>query len=255
MDSYIMSVVKQLVQLASVDEDLKAEIDSLDSAGFSLLHYCCLYNLNSLIPVLLARGASVHRKADDGACVLLCPFTLMCSRRVEGSTPLHLAVTARNMAVCRLLIESGANIHERNDEKATPRELAEQLGFTEIQDYLLSVTYPLSLSSLLPLHALSSPPSVDRRAPRQQANDHRHLLSEPHQRCQIRECLRCRQFQQLLGQKRAGLHRGSVPFCQRKRSSFLFLPHGHASPCERGHRRESIQQVAPSGLHFSIVDG
>lgn len=66
MDKYIMTVVKQMVQLASVDDDLKAEIDSLDTNGFSLLHYCCLYNLKSLIPVLLARGATVNKKAANG---------------------------------------------------------------------------------------------------------------------------------------------------------------------------------------------
>lgn len=66
MDKYTISVVNQLVQLASVDDDLKTEIDSIDSNGFSLLHYCCMYNLQSLIPVLLARGASISRKTDSG---------------------------------------------------------------------------------------------------------------------------------------------------------------------------------------------
>lgn len=66
MDKYIMTVVKQMVQLAALDDDLKAEIDALDSNGLSLLHYCCLYNLNSLIPVLLARGASVDKRAYNG---------------------------------------------------------------------------------------------------------------------------------------------------------------------------------------------
>jgi len=66
MDKYIMTVVKQMVQLAALDDDLKAEIDALDSNGFSLLHYCCLYNLKSLIPVLLARGASVNKKSFNG---------------------------------------------------------------------------------------------------------------------------------------------------------------------------------------------
>ena len=66
MDKYTISIVNQLVQLASVDDDLKAEIDSIDSNGFSLLHYCCMYNLQSLIPVLLARGASISRKTDSG---------------------------------------------------------------------------------------------------------------------------------------------------------------------------------------------
>ena len=71
MDKNIMAVVKQMVQLASLDDDLKTEIDSLDSNGFSLLHYCCLYNLNSLIPVLLARGATVNKKSYHGTVAVI----------------------------------------------------------------------------------------------------------------------------------------------------------------------------------------
>ena len=71
MDKNIMAVVKQMVQLASLDEDLKTEIDSLDSNGFSLLHYCCLYNLTSLIPVLLARGATVNKTSTNGMIVVV----------------------------------------------------------------------------------------------------------------------------------------------------------------------------------------
>ena len=71
MDKNIMAVVKQMVQLASLDDDLKTEIDSLDSNGFSLLHYCCLYNLNSLIPVLLARGATVNKKSYHGIVAVI----------------------------------------------------------------------------------------------------------------------------------------------------------------------------------------
>ena len=60
MEQYIMTVVKQLVQLACIDDDLQNSLDSLDETGFSLLHYCCLYNLTTLVPVLLAKGVSVN---------------------------------------------------------------------------------------------------------------------------------------------------------------------------------------------------
>lgn len=55
---YIMSVVHQLVHMACVDDELVAELDSLDPAGFSLLHYCSIFNLNALVPILLAKGAA-----------------------------------------------------------------------------------------------------------------------------------------------------------------------------------------------------
>jgi hypothetical protein len=92
MDSSIMMVVKQLVQLASIDDDLKAEIDSLDASGFSLLHYCCIYNLTALIPVLLGKGADVNKRC------------------ASGSTSLHLAASAGHKAVVQLLLSSHANV-------------------------------------------------------------------------------------------------------------------------------------------------
>ena len=121
MDRYIMEVVKQLVQLAALDEDLKAEIDSLDASGFSLLHYCCLYNLNSLIPVLLARSADVNR------------------RTATGSTALHLAAGAGNLAVVQVLVDSGAHVDICDANNVLPSDEAYQAGHMDIYNVLLSV--------------------------------------------------------------------------------------------------------------------
>lgn len=62
MDRYFMAVVQQLVQVASLDDDLIAELDSLDSCGFSLFHYCCLYNLNALVPILMTKGVYIYER-------------------------------------------------------------------------------------------------------------------------------------------------------------------------------------------------
>lgn len=130
MDRYIMVVVKQLVQLAALDDDLKAEIDSLDSSGFSLLHYCCLYNLNSLIPVLLARGADVNRRTST------------------GSTALHLAAGAGHFAVTMALVDSGAQVDSCDANNVLPSDAAYEAGFLDIYNELLAV----SVCHLLCLH-------------------------------------------------------------------------------------------------------
>ena len=122
MDRYIMVVVKQLVQLAALDDDLKAEIDSLDSSGFSLLHYCCLYNLNSLIPVLLARGADVNRRTST------------------GSTALHLAAGAGHFAVTMALVDSGAQVDSLDANNVLPSDAAYEAGFMDIYNELLAVS-------------------------------------------------------------------------------------------------------------------
>eukprot|EP01032_Pedospumella_encystans_P014775 gene14775-16944_t len=121
MDRYIMVVVKQLVQLAVMDDDLKAEIDSLDASGFSLLHYCCLYNLNSLIPVLLARGADVNRRTST------------------GSTALHLAAAAGHLAVTQVLVESGAVVTSYDANNVLPSDAAYEAGYIDIFNLLLAL--------------------------------------------------------------------------------------------------------------------
>lgn len=77
MDKYLLNVVNQLVQLAISDDDLKAELDHVDPrfitlsylftiylfiyfkiiifSGYSLLHYCCLFNLPSLVEILISK--------------------------------------------------------------------------------------------------------------------------------------------------------------------------------------------------------
>jgi hypothetical protein len=131
MDRYIMVVVKQLVQLAALDDDLRAEIDSLDSTGFSLLHYCCLYNLNSLIPVLLARGADVNRRTST------------------GSTALHLAAGAGHLAVAQVLVESGAVVDSCDANNVLPSDAAYEAGYMDIYNLLLSVSYFVHAETVL----------------------------------------------------------------------------------------------------------
>ena len=123
MDRYIMAVVKQLVQLAAVDEDLRTEIDALDNNGFSLLHYCCLYNLTSLIPVLIARGCDVNKRTST------------------GSTSLHLAASAGNSAVVTLLVECGAVVDNCDANNILPSDAAYEAGFIDIYNFLIAVRY------------------------------------------------------------------------------------------------------------------
>ena len=122
MDRYLMSVVKQLVQFASLDDELKAELDALDGNGFSLLHYCCMYNVNTLVPVLLARGASVDQQSTD------------------GSTSLHLAAAHGVLPVVQILIEHGADINKHDNFGRTPYDNALLGGHHHVVDYLIQCT-------------------------------------------------------------------------------------------------------------------
>ena len=82
--------MRELVQVASADEDLQCTFNSLDTLGFNLLHYSCMYRLNNLIPVLISKGASVNQQTSF------------------GSTALHLATSMGNVEAVDLLLANGA---------------------------------------------------------------------------------------------------------------------------------------------------
>lgn len=124
MERYIMAVVKELVQLAAVDDDLKAEMDSLDANGYSLFHYCCLYNLTSLIPVLIARGVEINQAT------------------ASGSTALHLAVAAGHIAVAQLLLESGVDAMKLDADGMTAYDISVTTGQEDIARLLFPVRCP-----------------------------------------------------------------------------------------------------------------
>ncbi len=119
MNNYIKSVFNNLVQIVSIDDELVNEINNNDSFGFSLLHYCCMYNFSNLVPMLLSKGSDINHKS---AC---------------GSTPLHFAAAHNNIQIVQLLVEMGAKVHIADKNNLTPIEKALKMKNYEITRYLL----------------------------------------------------------------------------------------------------------------------
>jgi ankyrin repeat protein len=145
---------------AAVDEPDNVPNGPMPPYIGSCLEYAIYHSPLSFIRTLLEIGADPN-PADPGGFPPLIA-ALSCSRSRPGSpgrpdvvdilklllssgadldqrglndyTPLHMAVSERNLAALKLLLEMGANPHLRTriDNCETPREMAERAGMSEI---------------------------------------------------------------------------------------------------------------------------
>lgn len=108
LDSLLIRIVEMLVEMSSSDIELQEELNAPDKSGFTLIHYASLYNLQSLLPVLLSRGANSDALSVRGKL-----------------TPLHLACGAGHFAVVELLTRNGCAIEVKDSSSLTPADHGE----------------------------------------------------------------------------------------------------------------------------------
>ncbi len=120
--SYFSSVVTQLVHVASQNDDLTAELDTLDPNGYAFIHYCCLLRLTTLVPQLLSKGASVNIPTQT------------------GTTALHFAAATGQYDLVKFLVQRGANISVVDAQGFTPADLAMMNHFDSIYNFLSQVS-------------------------------------------------------------------------------------------------------------------
>jgi ankyrin repeat protein len=119
LDSLLVRIVESLVEITDSSTELNEELNAPDRSGFTLLHYAALYNLQSLIPVLLSRGVN--------------PDTTTLAGKL---TPLHLACGAGNWAIVELLVRHGCALKMKDSFGATPADHAFRSGFPGISKWL-----------------------------------------------------------------------------------------------------------------------
>ena len=127
IDSLLIRIVEMLVEMSSNDIELQEELNSPDKSGFTLLHYASLYTLQSLLPVLISRGANVDTLSVRGKL-----------------TPLHLACGAGNFAVVELLTRNGCAIEVFDSSRLTPSDHGKF-----VQSYVISVSSTCKVLRLL----------------------------------------------------------------------------------------------------------
>ena len=113
--------ITQLIHMITQDEELLADIDSLDSNGYNLLHYCCIYNLYKLLEVLLAKKADPNRLSNTAHGM---------------SSGLHLAVKGNaSVQLVQMLTQHNAILNLHDSQNRTPYDLAVAYKRTALIEY------------------------------------------------------------------------------------------------------------------------
>ena len=119
------------------------------------LHQAVFYNDFSAADRLLDQGYTIAHETDDGQTPLhvaaecglaaMCKFLLKNSAEVDaldnfGGSPLHAAAACQSgVAVIRILVEKGADIHLKDAAGMTPLALAKKYKHARIAAYLKSL--------------------------------------------------------------------------------------------------------------------
>jgi ankyrin repeat protein len=159
-------------------------VDVTDANGNTMFLIACQFACEDLVRITLRRGASAHTINDSGANGLhfacykdslsLTIAELLLERRVAvnvpeklyGCTPLHYAASAGNLALCKLLIASGAYIHAHDYDGCDSVAYAKDAGMWDVVDYLTQEleqqsSIPNTPARTVPRMKLSMPEGID----------------------------------------------------------------------------------------------
>ena len=141
--------------------DAGADIEAQTSRRSTPLHWACEGGELDIVEMLVEAGADVSVVDDDGyTCLILAVDvghtetvrTLLCMTEVdvnqsnaEGNTPLHFAVSQKDFAVSKVLIDAGADVEAKDSEGSTPLHCACEVGELEIVKMLVKAGADVSV--------------------------------------------------------------------------------------------------------------
>ena len=146
LDLYEAAAVGDVARLHLLLGKDHAQVHSLSSDGFTLLHLACFFRQPEAAQMLLAAGAdpnavSTHRisiihsaaASRDSALVklILAAGADPNVQQQGGYTALQSAAMHNNVEMIKVLLEAGANRSIRNDEGLTAAEMALKAGANE----------------------------------------------------------------------------------------------------------------------------
>ncbi|PNP74658.1 hypothetical protein FNYG_11994 [Fusarium nygamai] len=93
-------------QSLAIDTRILGQVSYNNPHGDTLLHWAIRKHVTSLVHKLLQNGVLTNLPND------------------EGQTPLHLAISSKNLVTCKLLVAAGASLHMKDKYDCSPVDLA-----------------------------------------------------------------------------------------------------------------------------------
>jgi ankyrin repeat protein len=157
--AYDAAEAAALGDLIAIDDALSTDADLISRRtrdGWTPLHLACFFGREEAASLLVDSGAPIDALSTNatrntplhaalaGACVpALVKRLIMAGADVtalgeHGITPLHIAASRGDAALCELLIARGAKPHATMEDGTTPAQLATARGFPELAEKLIA---------------------------------------------------------------------------------------------------------------------
>lgn len=148
---------RQIDIVRDVLENGKVDIDHKDEIGWTALHCACSAGSDSVIALLLERGANVNAKTDNGQVPLHYVASKNHTRKYlySADRSSRVLTTNTNLDILPLLIENGAQLNRQDKYGHSPLHRAASRGYEKIVEGLLragALADPRDNEGNTPLH-------------------------------------------------------------------------------------------------------
>ena len=115
--------------------DKKCDANIADAYGWTVLHYCCVFNLQRIAKFMLQNR---HLHSDTLNIKSTKQLKIGKLYFVSGSTPLQVCAWMNNLELGKTLVDWSANVHEKNEHEWNSLHICARQGHLDFLMYLLT---------------------------------------------------------------------------------------------------------------------